>query len=64
MTVEQAETAPKDDREQASAALVAAIVQMMRAFGCDQAARVFGSVASDLKAKLDGQADANASTKH
>jgi hypothetical protein len=57
-------TPKKDEREQASAALVAAIVRLATAIGAAQTASVLGSVAADLKTELTQRgADALASEK-
>lgn len=45
-------TEQRDERDQASAALAAAITRLATAIGLEQAARVLGSVAVDLQAEL------------
>lgn len=46
-----------NEREQASAALVAAIVRLVAAIGADHTARVLRSVGTDLPAELKSRAD-------
>jgi hypothetical protein len=46
----------RDEREQARAALVGAIVRMSTAIGLDQTSRVLASVAADLQSELNKRA--------